>query len=130
VAGLGRRRALEPALVLHNLVRLGEAAVPGLLWGLDDRKPAVRAVCVDALGLIGTPRAAEPLTLLLDEDPDDEVRVRAARALTRLGSAALRAAVAVGGPAAAAPTSRRGRTWLPAARPTADAALPAQAHRH
>jgi hypothetical protein len=96
VAGLGGRRGLEPALVLHSLVRLGSAAIPGLLWGLDDRRPVVRAVCADALGLIGAPRATEPLTLLLDEDPDPDVRTRAARALTRLGKPAGRSPLAAG----------------------------------
>jgi len=95
IAGLGRRRGLEPALVLHSLVRLGSTAVPGLLWGLDERHPGVRAVCADALGLIGAPNATEPLTLLLCDDPDPEVRERAARALTRIGSPAARGAVAV-----------------------------------
>lgn len=88
VAGLGRRRGLEPALVLHSLVRLGSPAVPGLLWGLDEQRPAVRSVCADALGLIGARNATEPLSLLRREDPDPEVRTRAARALTRIGSPA------------------------------------------
>jgi hypothetical protein len=127
VAGLGRRRGLEPALVLHNLVRLGDAAIPGLLWGLDDRKPGVRAVCADALGLIGGRPAAAPLQLLLEEDPDDEVRVRAARALTRLGSPAIRAALTSG--RAPAPTPRRGRAWLPAPRPAVDRPLEVHTRR-
>jgi hypothetical protein len=125
VAGLGRRRGLEPALVLHNLVRLGEVAIPGLLWGLDDRKPGVRAVCADALGLIGAQQAGEALRLRLDEDPDDEVRVRAARALTRLGSPAIRAAVATG----EAPPPQRGPVRLPTARPAVDRPLQAPIRR-
>jgi hypothetical protein len=123
IAGLGRRRGLEPALVLHSLVRLGTAAVPGLLWGLDDRRPAVRAVCADALGLIGAHQAAAPLTLLRAEDPDAEVRTRAARALARIGSPATAAAPVP------APTPRRGRAWLPAARAAVDRPLEAHARR-
>jgi hypothetical protein len=119
VAGLGRRRGLEPALVLHNLVRLGDVALPGVLWGLDDRKPGVRAVCADALGLIGAQHATGALTLVLDEDPDPDVRVRAARALTRLGSPAIRTAIGE----APAPTPRRGRARLPVARHAVDQPL-------
>src|SRR5688572_10529224 len=84
-------RALETAdvwlapRIADILTRHGEAAVDPLIAVLNDRdhRPA-RAWAANVLGEVGATRAFSALVRLL-EDPEDEVRAKAAAALGRVG---------------------------------------------
>jgi len=69
-----RRRGLlrNAAIVLGN--RPDESSVNGLLQGLDDPEPLVRAASAWALGRHRSPRAKQGLRERLAEKPDEEVR--------------------------------------------------------
>ena len=69
-----RRRGLlrNAAIVLGN--RPDEAAVPGLLRGLTDVEPLVRAASAWALGRYDSPLAEQGLRERLVVEPDEEVR--------------------------------------------------------
>ncbi len=66
------------------LIRIGQAAVPGLLEALEDPKPAVRRAAAKALGKI---RHGDGLTGLHQSIHDDDADVRrfTAQALGRIG---------------------------------------------
>ncbi|NDJ33748.1 MAG: HEAT repeat domain-containing protein [Chloroflexi bacterium] len=75
-----RRRAVEA------LVRLGAAALPGLIETLEHPDSDVRARAATALGVIGEQGAVKPLLAGL-HDPSDIVREACVRALGRIGGA-------------------------------------------
>ncbi|MEM1205086.1 MAG: HEAT repeat domain-containing protein [Acidobacteriota bacterium] len=74
------------------LVDVGRPAVPRLLDALDAPQPLVRLAAVQALVALGEPRDEIARGLRnLGNDPDDEVRMAAARALAALDSEKSRA---------------------------------------
>ncbi|GIH97808.1 HEAT repeat domain-containing protein [Planobispora siamensis] len=73
-------------LVAQALIRLGSGARPALVKALSYDDPAQRAVAVEVLGLIGAVETAKVLVRVLAGDASTDVRVRAARALGRLGT--------------------------------------------
>ncbi|MFF5186192.1 HEAT repeat domain-containing protein [Streptomyces sp. NPDC000345] len=78
-------RPVPPKVVTAALTSLGSEAWPGVVAGLRDPAPLVRAVAVEVLGVTGALAQTPWIVRALREDPDTEVRVRAARALGRLG---------------------------------------------
>ncbi|ACL16064.1 PBS lyase HEAT domain protein repeat-containing protein [Methanosphaerula palustris E1-9c] len=97
LGGTGEERALPNLLqALHDpekgvrnlamqaLVNLGTPAVDPLLDLLSDHHWVIRYRAVEALGLIGDPRAVRPLVHLLS-DEKDHVRYMAAKGLGRIG---------------------------------------------
>jgi hypothetical protein len=80
----------DPALERVTLKALGEmgarSAVQDVANRLGAESPAVRTVAARALGLVGDPRAIEPLESVLAEDDDDGVRASAAWALIQIGT--------------------------------------------
>ncbi|GGR71024.1 hypothetical protein GCM10010269_07230 [Streptomyces humidus] len=78
-------RTVPPRVVTAALTSLGPEALPGVVAGLRDPSPLVRAVAVEVLGTTGAIARTPEIVRALREDPDTEVRIRAARALGRLG---------------------------------------------
>ncbi|MET9389346.1 HEAT repeat domain-containing protein [Streptomyces sp. NPDC006624] len=78
-------RPVPPDVVSAALASLGPDAWPRLASGLVDPVPLVRAVAIEVLGATGGIAHAADIVLALREDPDTGVRIRAARALGRLG---------------------------------------------
>jgi HEAT repeat protein len=73
------------------LAAIGERALAPLIAALDEKRPPPHAGwsrywVAEALGLLGDPRAVEPLIIALT-DPEKAVREGAAEALGRLGDA-------------------------------------------
>jgi len=76
-----------PARVVSQaLLRLGAGAQPALVASLDMPDELSRAVAVEILGLSGAAGAARNVERCLREDPSREVRIRAARALGKVGT--------------------------------------------
>lgn len=69
------------------LQAVGEAAAPMLIDSLKDRDWRTRLRAVEALGLLKSSLAVEPLLGLLFDDPDSAVRQDVARALGEIGDA-------------------------------------------
>ncbi|MFB6353683.1 MAG: HEAT repeat domain-containing protein [Halobacteriales archaeon] len=89
----------DPGLERTTLRALGEIGSEDATQAVADRlaaeNPLVRSSAARALGLIGDPRAVEPLAAALGEDDDWTVRGSAAWALVQIGTeAALEAAAA------------------------------------
>ena len=63
--------------------KIGKPAVNPLIAGLRDKDPLVRSQAVQALGVIGDPRAVEPLILVLN-DKDPLIQRQAIKALGRI----------------------------------------------
>jgi HEAT repeat protein len=78
---LRRTRSAEPAA--EALAKMGKKAVPALVEGLTSRRADVRRWCCYALGKIsgGAKEAIPALEKLVKEDPIDDVREAADRAL-------------------------------------------------
>jgi HEAT repeat protein len=76
--------AVEEAGLQSDLSRLGERGVASLIKRLTSDHATVRYYAADALGVIGDPRAREPLYQLL-ADPDIGVRIAAVYSLVQLG---------------------------------------------
>jgi HEAT repeat protein len=74
-----RRKAATQALETA-----GEAALPSLLWALDNGKDAQRGNAAELLGWIGDPQAVNGLIFVLD-DRVSSVRASAAWALGMIG---------------------------------------------
>src|SRR5260370_32563435 len=92
---VGSERAIKPLVELlacaevnaaaaEALAKLGSQAVGPLLDALNREAQAVRRFAAGALGGIGDPRAVDPLTQLLQSDPEYAVRTAAATALGQL----------------------------------------------
>jgi hypothetical protein len=82
---LVRARSVPLRVVARSLARLGPTAGTMLVEGLQSRTAQGRAVCAEICGLVGVTGAQPALLEIMDRDPDDDVRIRAARALGRIG---------------------------------------------
>ena len=72
-------------IVARSLARLGPGATPVLVTAMSAQDPAARAVAAEILGLGGAVTAVGVLASHALHDPDDDVRIRCARALGRIG---------------------------------------------
>lgn len=86
IAGLDRRDPVPALLATHTLVQLGREAEVVLSAALDHPQARVRAVCLDALGLLGATGAVHRMARVLRDDEVLEVRRAAAVNLGRLGT--------------------------------------------
>jgi HEAT repeat protein len=78
-------RAVPPAVVTRALVSLGPEAQRSVAAGLEHPEPLARAVTIEVLGATGVVSHTSGIACALGEDPQIEVRIKAARALGRLG---------------------------------------------
>ncbi len=98
VGRLGHSRSVETLVLLLQdkvpavrdeaiaaLVSMGESAVEPLVVALEDQDWRVRLRATEALCVVKSPTAVEPLVGLLQRDPDTAVRQEAARALGQIG---------------------------------------------
>ncbi len=86
IAGLDRPDPVPSLLATHTLVQLGREAEVVLSAALDHPQARVRAVCLDALGLLGATGAVHRMAKVLREDEVPDVRAAAATNLGRLGT--------------------------------------------
>lgn len=86
IAGLDQSDPVPSLLVTHTLVQLGPDAEVTLSAALDHPQARVRAVCLDALGLLGATGSVQRVARVLREDNVLDVRVAAATNLGRLGA--------------------------------------------
>ncbi len=82
---LAENKKLPPHVVADALVRLGPGIRGDLVAAAGHSEPLVRAIAIEILGLIKAVGATEAVIEALRSDPSDEVRIRAARALGRIG---------------------------------------------
>ncbi|MFK4100128.1 HEAT repeat domain-containing protein [Streptomyces sp. NPDC019531] len=82
---LSGSRTVPPGAVTGALVSLGPQAQRNVAAGLDHPEPLARAVAIEVLGATGVVSRTSDIARALCADPSDEVRIRAARALGRLG---------------------------------------------
>ncbi|MER5510629.1 HEAT repeat domain-containing protein [Streptomyces sp. NPDC002766] len=80
----GARRQ-PPGVITMALVSLGPEAQPNVAAGLEHREPLVRAVAIEVLGATGAVSHTSRIARAQHQDPSIEVRIKAARALGRLG---------------------------------------------
>jgi HEAT repeat protein len=103
IASLDQADPIPSLLATHTLVQLGPDAEVTLSAALDHPEARVRAVCLDALGLLGAAGSLNRVARVLREDTVLDVRVAAAINLGRLGARAalepLTAALSPGRPA-------------------------------
>jgi len=85
LAALTGPRAVPPRVVSRALARLGTGAEPALVSALRHEDAQVRAVATEILGLVGAVGSVPALAAAVRREPSLEVRVRAARALGRVG---------------------------------------------
>lgn len=81
-----QRASVPPRVVSQALLRLGAGSQPAMVAALTGPDELVRAVAVEILGLSGAVGAARGVERCLREDPSEEVRIRAARALGKVGT--------------------------------------------
>ncbi|GAA2591616.1 hypothetical protein GCM10010435_82920 [Winogradskya consettensis] len=86
IASLDRSDPIPSLLASHTLVQLGAEAEVTLSAALDHPQARVRAVCLDALGLLGATASVTRIARILKEDAHLDVRVAAANALGKLGT--------------------------------------------
>ncbi|WP_067498799.1 HEAT repeat domain-containing protein [Actinoplanes sp. TFC3] len=86
IAALDRSDPVPSLLATHTLVQLGPEAEVTLSAALDHPQARVRAVCLDALGLLGATGSVHRIARVLKEDTHLDVRIAAAAALGRLGT--------------------------------------------
>jgi HEAT repeat protein len=86
IAALDRSDPIPSLLATHTLVQLGPEAEVTLSAALDHPQARVRAVCLDALGLLGATGSVHRIARVLKDDTHLDVRVVAAAALGRLGT--------------------------------------------
>jgi HEAT repeat protein len=124
IASLDQSDPVPSLLVTHTLVQLGPDAEVTLSAALDHPEARVRAVCLDALGLLGAAGSVNRVARVLREDTVLDVRVAAAACLGRLGvRAALEPLVAALG--AARPAALRAAAARALGELGASAAVPA-----
>ncbi len=82
---LAARRPVPASVVASAVAELGQWAHAALFSAIGDESPLVRAVAIEICGLAGAVPATPVLRAALRHDGQVEVRVRAARALGRLG---------------------------------------------
>ena len=85
IASLDQPDPVPSLLATHTLVQLGPDAEVTLSAALDHPEARIRAVCLDALGLLGAAGSVPRVARVLREDTTLEVRVAAAASLGRLG---------------------------------------------
>lgn len=83
---LDGQKSVPVGLVSMAIIHIGPSAVDELILGLGRRSANARMVSAELLGLHGAFQAARYLIHLLNDDPSDDVRLRAAGALGRLGA--------------------------------------------
>lgn len=86
IASLDQHDPVPSLLATHTLVQLGPEAEVTLSAALDHPQARVRAVCLDALGLLGATGAVHRMARILQEDNVLDVRVAAATNLGKLGT--------------------------------------------
>ncbi|GID94632.1 HEAT repeat domain-containing protein [Amorphoplanes digitatis] len=86
IAALDCADPLPSLLATHALTQLGAEAEVTLSAALDHPQARVRAVCLDALGLLGAAGSVHRVARVLRDDPVLDVRVAAATNLGRLGT--------------------------------------------
>ncbi|MFI5933667.1 HEAT repeat domain-containing protein [Actinoplanes sp. NPDC051494] len=86
IASLDRADPIPSLLASHTLVQLGAGAEVTLSAALDHPHARVRAVCLDALGLLGATASVDRIARVLKEDAHLDVRISAAVALGKLGT--------------------------------------------
>lgn len=86
IAGLDRADPVSSLLATDALVRLGAEAEVTLSAALDHPQARVRAVCLDALGLLGATGSVPRMARVLRDDASPDVRIAAAVNLGRLGT--------------------------------------------
>ncbi|GAA3351597.1 hypothetical protein GCM10020358_81880 [Amorphoplanes nipponensis] len=86
IASLDRADPVPSLLATHTLVQLGAEAEVTLSAALDHPQARVRAVCLDALGLLGATGSVRRIARVLREDSYLDVRVAAATNLGKLGT--------------------------------------------
>ncbi len=86
LASLDRADPTPSLLVTDALVNLGLDVEVTVSAALDHPRERVRAVCLDALGLLGAAGAVPRVARVLDNDASLDVRVAAAATLGRLGT--------------------------------------------
>ncbi|HJQ44888.1 MAG TPA: HEAT repeat domain-containing protein [Amycolatopsis sp.] len=80
------RGGMPQQVVADALVRLGRTARPDLVAALGHEPPQKRAVAAEVLGLLRATDAIPRLVVVLRRDPVPEVKIRATRALGRIGT--------------------------------------------
>lgn len=104
IAAVSGVRAVPLRIVARSLARVGPGAAPVLVEAMTSAEATARAVAAEILGLGGAVTAVGVLSSHALRDPDDDVRIRCARALGRIGVpsalAVLRRCTAPGEPAA------------------------------
>jgi hypothetical protein len=85
--------SVPPRVASQALLRLGQGAEPALVVALGAADELIRAVAVEILGLSSAVSASRVVERALVDDPSIEVRIRAARALGRVGLPAARASL-------------------------------------
>jgi HEAT repeat protein len=86
IASLDQPDPVSSLLATHTLVQLGLDAEVTLSAALDHPQARVRAVCLDALGLLGAAGSVRRVARVLREETTLDVRVAAAVNLGRLGA--------------------------------------------
>ncbi|HEY7274017.1 MAG TPA: HEAT repeat domain-containing protein [Actinoplanes sp.] len=86
IASLDQAEPVPSLLATHTLVQLGPETEVTLIAALDHPQARVRAVCLDALGLLGAAGSVQRVARLLREERVLDVRVAAAVNLGRLGT--------------------------------------------
>jgi HEAT repeat protein len=86
IASLDLRDPVPSLLATQALVQMGRGAEVTLSAALDHPQARVRAVCLDALGLLGATGAVSRMARVLADDEVLDVRVAAATNLGRLGA--------------------------------------------
>jgi HEAT repeat protein len=86
IASLDRPDPVPSLLATQALVQLGSEAEVTLSAALDHPQARVRAVCLDALGLLGATGSVQRVARVLREDTVLDVRVAAASTLGKLGT--------------------------------------------
>ncbi|GLZ01977.1 HEAT repeat domain-containing protein [Actinoplanes sp. NBRC 103695] len=86
IASLDQSDPVPSLLATHTLVQLGPEAEVTLSAALDHPEARVRAVCLEALGLLGATGALDRVARVLREDAVLDVSVAAATNLGRLGT--------------------------------------------
>jgi len=89
IASLDQADPPPSLLVTHTLVQLGPEAEVTLSAALDHPQARVRAVCLDALGLLGATGSVSRVARVLRDERVLDVRVAAAANLGRLGARAV-----------------------------------------
>ncbi|HEX3005835.1 MAG TPA: HEAT repeat domain-containing protein [Angustibacter sp.] len=77
--------AVPMRIVARSLARLGPGAATALVEAMTSAEAPARAVAAEILGLGGAVTAVGVLSSHALRDPDDDVRIRCARALGRIG---------------------------------------------